>query len=217
MEEAVEAADPEPQEGLEEPVCEEPLVEAEEEFNPLSDITEEQTNIEEPTEDKTEEELALEKQLQEVQRQLLALSTLPSTIQATLDSVTKQLAELLPAFKLQKENAKIASASPKLEVEEVVDDVEESQLEIWKSCQILMLFLVDNIDEESQEPTSAASLRDEIEELKKEIDQINYDFVKDEGYKPQQLEEEDNQLTEEQKNKKKVSKRHDICCFEGDF
>lgn len=48
---------------------------------------------------KTEEEILIEKQLAEVQRQLLALSSLPSTIQATLDAVTKQLAELMPALK----------------------------------------------------------------------------------------------------------------------
>lgn len=112
---------------VEEPAPEEPSV-ADEEFNPLSDITEEPTNIEEPTQNKTEEDTVLEKQLQEVQRQLLALSTLPSTIQATLDSVTKQLAELLPAFKLQNvefqnlENLKIAS--PKLEEVQVEDERE---------------------------------------------------------------------------------------------
>ncbi|XP_041631358.1 fibrous sheath CABYR-binding protein isoform X9 [Drosophila kikkawai] len=52
---------------------------------------------------KTEEELALERQLADVQRQLAALSSLPSTIQSTLDAVTKQLAELLPTFKLQQQ------------------------------------------------------------------------------------------------------------------
>lgn len=122
MEPNVEEINVEPEEViLEEPVFENTFV-ADEEFNPLSDITEEPTNIEEPTEEKTaksEEELALEKQLEEVQRQLLALSTLPSTIQATLDSVTKQLAELLPAFKLQKENSKISPGSPKVEEVEV--------------------------------------------------------------------------------------------------
>lgn len=105
-----------------------------EDFNPLSDITEEPTNIEEPTENKTEEELALEKQLQEVQRQLLALSTLPSTIQATLDSVTKQLAELLPAFKLQKENSKNASASSKVEEVTVEEEREYESSRISSKC-----------------------------------------------------------------------------------
>lgn len=50
---------------------------------------------------KTDEELLIEKQLSDVQKQLLALSTLPLTIQATLDAVTKQLAELMPALKHQ--------------------------------------------------------------------------------------------------------------------
>ncbi|XP_018793530.1 PREDICTED: RE1-silencing transcription factor isoform X3 [Bactrocera latifrons] len=54
-----------------------------------------------PQREKTEEELALERQLADVQRQLAALSSLPSTIQSTLDAVTKQLATLLPAFQLQ--------------------------------------------------------------------------------------------------------------------
>lgn len=88
-----------------------------EEYHPLSDITEEPTNVEE----KSEDQIALEKQLQEVQRQLLALSTLPSTIQATLDSVTKQLAELLPAFKLQKESFQIVKP-PSPKPESPVDD-----------------------------------------------------------------------------------------------
>lgn len=48
---------------------------------------------------KTDEELLIEKQLSDVQNQLLALSTLPFTIQATLDAVIKQLAELMPALK----------------------------------------------------------------------------------------------------------------------
>lgn len=50
---------------------------------------------------KTEEELLIEKQLADVQKQLLALSTLPLTIQATLDAVTRQLAEIMPTMKLQ--------------------------------------------------------------------------------------------------------------------
>ncbi|KAM8709639.1 hypothetical protein ACLKA7_016449 [Drosophila subpalustris] len=57
----------------------------------------------EATPPKTDEELALEKQLSDVQKQLAALSSLPSTIQSTLDAVTKQLAELLPTFKLQQQ------------------------------------------------------------------------------------------------------------------
>lgn len=52
----------------------------------------------EPVRVKSEEEQMLEKQLSDVQKQLLALSTLPLTIQATLDAVTKQLAQLMPAL-----------------------------------------------------------------------------------------------------------------------
>lgn len=61
--------------------------------------------------EKTEEELALERQLADVQKQLAALSSLPSTIQTTLDSVTKQLADLLPTFKLQQETTRRLSGS----------------------------------------------------------------------------------------------------------
>lgn len=46
-------------------------------------------------------ESALEKQLADVQKQLEALSHLPSTIQATLEAVTKQIAEIMPAFKIR--------------------------------------------------------------------------------------------------------------------
>lgn len=128
---------PQPDDAVEERLIEDPLME--EEFNPLSDITEEPTNIiEETTEPKTEEELALEKQLQEVQRQLLALSTLPSTIQATLDSVTKQLAELLPAFKLQKENKLKAPSPPK--IEETLEEGKLFETKIRKRKNSFQLF-----------------------------------------------------------------------------
>lgn len=50
---------------------------------------------------KGHEDLLLEKQLADVQQQLIALSTLPQTIQATLDAVTKQISEILPNFKLR--------------------------------------------------------------------------------------------------------------------
>lgn len=43
----------------------------------------------------------LEKQLADVQKQLEALSHLPTTIQATLEAVTKQIAEIMPAFKIR--------------------------------------------------------------------------------------------------------------------
>lgn len=49
---------------------------------------------------KTEEERMFEKQLVDIQKQLLALSSLPSTIQATLDAVTRQLSGLMPNLQL---------------------------------------------------------------------------------------------------------------------
>ncbi|XP_030372141.1 uncharacterized abhydrolase domain-containing protein DDB_G0269086 isoform X2 [Scaptodrosophila lebanonensis] len=61
---------------------------------------------------KTEEELALEKQLADVQKQLAALSSLPSTIQSTLDAVTRQLADLLPTLKLQQQQQQSSPSPP---------------------------------------------------------------------------------------------------------
>lgn len=58
---------------------------------------------------KSEEEQIIERQLADVQRQLLALSTLPLTIQATLDAVTKQLAELVPALRHQQSDIVVAT------------------------------------------------------------------------------------------------------------
>lgn len=43
----------------------------------------------------------LEKQLADVQQQLQALSHLPTTIQTTLETITKQIAEIMPAFKIR--------------------------------------------------------------------------------------------------------------------
>uniref|UniRef100_A0A1B0B927 PDZ domain-containing protein n=1 Tax=Glossina palpalis gambiensis TaxID=67801 RepID=A0A1B0B927_9MUSC len=53
---------------------------------------------------KSEQELELERQLADVQKQLAALSNLPSTIQATLDAVSRQLTDLLPAIRLQQDS-----------------------------------------------------------------------------------------------------------------
>lgn len=65
----------------------------------------------EPVRIKSEEEQMLEKQLSDVQKQLLALSTLPLTIQATLDAVTKQLAQLMPALQHQQLSANDSEAN----------------------------------------------------------------------------------------------------------
>lgn len=54
-----------------------------------------------PAKPKSPEDEILEKRLAEVQNQLAALSSLPSTIQATLEAVSRQLAELMPAFKIR--------------------------------------------------------------------------------------------------------------------
>lgn len=62
----------------------------EHEATPQSEITSQSSEVS-----------GLEKQLADVQNQLLALSTLPSTIQATLEAVSRQIAEILPAFKLR--------------------------------------------------------------------------------------------------------------------
>ncbi|XP_065360513.1 uncharacterized protein Zasp67 [Calliphora vicina] len=77
--------------------------------------------------EKTEEELALERQLADVQKQLAALSSLPSTIQSTLDVVTKQLADILPTFKLQQEQPRKLSGSVPREIslEKICEMAEE--------------------------------------------------------------------------------------------
>lgn len=51
-----------------------------------------------PQPPKTAEELLVEKKLSDIQQQLLALSVLPVTIQATLDAVSRQLSDLLPSL-----------------------------------------------------------------------------------------------------------------------
>ncbi|EDW40927.1 GM24841 [Drosophila sechellia] len=53
------------------------------------------------------DEMALERQLQMCSDNWPALSSLPSTIQSTLDAVTKQLADLLPTFKLQQQEKQL--------------------------------------------------------------------------------------------------------------
>ncbi|KAH8361371.1 hypothetical protein KR084_000329 [Drosophila pseudotakahashii] len=78
---------------------------------------------------KTDEELALERQLADVQRQLAALSSLPSTIQSTLDAVTKQLAELVPTFKLQQqqEREKLSPEAQLPQIDEKVGNEEDGE------------------------------------------------------------------------------------------
>ncbi|XP_017015847.3 fibrous sheath CABYR-binding protein isoform X2 [Drosophila takahashii] len=81
------------------------------------------------TSPKSEEELALERQLADVQRQLAALSSLPSTIQSTLDAVTKQLAELVPTFKLQQQQEQ-EKLSPEAQLPQIDERAEEGEGEV---------------------------------------------------------------------------------------
>jgi len=111
--EKADASKEEPQEGTEKEE-EETLTEAEVAAAEPNEVA---------TPPKTDEELALEKQLSDVQKQLAALSTLPSTIQSTLDAVTKQLAELLPTFKLQQQQQQL----PLPQIDEKEDDEEQQQ------------------------------------------------------------------------------------------
>lgn len=73
---------------------------------------------------KTKEELFLEQQLENVQKQLMALSNLPFTIQATLDAVTQQLNQLVPAIKNQTQQKRIKS-----EPIATQDDTDETTLQ----------------------------------------------------------------------------------------
>lgn len=59
---------------------------------------------------KTEDELLVERKLSDIQQQLLALSALPLTIQATLDAVTRQLTDLMPTLKAQHTGTTISVA-----------------------------------------------------------------------------------------------------------
>ncbi|XP_034482226.1 titin homolog isoform X2 [Drosophila innubila] len=79
---------------------------------------------------KTDEELALEKQLSDVQKQLAALSSLPSTIQSTLDAVTKQLAELLPTFKLQQQQQQQEQQLPQIDEQDEKDEGKRAEQQL---------------------------------------------------------------------------------------
>lgn len=88
--------------------------------NGTSSQSEEKPLDESPPEpEKSPEDILLETQLAAVQKQLLALSNLPSTIQATLDAVAKQLQELVPAIK-----SKTTSSSAELAEAAVTEKTE---------------------------------------------------------------------------------------------
>lgn len=102
--------------------------------------------------EKTEEELQLEQQLAHVQQQLLALANLPSTIQSTLDAVTKQLSELLPTFKLQTKLVKEATPEIKAGVEQE-DEEKETTTETDESS-VSVNTIIENETAEVEEKSS---------------------------------------------------------------
>lgn len=61
---------------------------------------------------KSAEDILLEKQLANVQKQLQTLSNLPTTIQATLDAVAKQLEDLIPAIQRRTSVSTIDAVQP---------------------------------------------------------------------------------------------------------
>ncbi len=74
--------------------------------------------LEETNEEKNAEEdeisvvsSAFAEQLTSVQTQLMALSHLPKTIQATLDEITKQIEQLIPANKRKQASEEPTSAA----------------------------------------------------------------------------------------------------------
>lgn len=75
--------------------------------------------LEPPLPPKTAEELLVEKKLSDIQQQLLALSALPVTIQATLDAVSRQLTDLLPTLsKTQPISTGVAADEPNAQANE---------------------------------------------------------------------------------------------------
>ncbi|XP_036336297.1 titin-like [Rhagoletis pomonella] len=154
--------------------------------------------------EKTEEELALERQLTDVQRQLAALSSLPSTIQATLDAVTKQLAALLPAFQLQtaiaepqRVDAPAAAETRAINLEKIDEGVEVTKAEEAPKR--------DNNDNHVDAvPTEAVTPPETKESAPVEISVL--DPVKKQEAKQNR---EDMQQLEEEQNAKK-QKRNDV-------
>ncbi|XP_017484228.1 PREDICTED: titin [Rhagoletis zephyria] len=154
--------------------------------------------------EKTEEELALERQLADVQRQLAALSSLPSTIQATLDAVTKQLAALLPAFQLQSaiaEPQRVDAPAPAETRAINLENIEEA-VEVTKAEEAPKR---DNNDNHVDTvPTEAVTTPETKESAPVEISVL--DPVKKQEAKQNR---EDMQQLEEEQNAKK-QKRNDV-------
>ncbi|XP_037933465.1 myosin-13 isoform X2 [Teleopsis dalmanni] len=168
--------------------------------------------------EKTEEELALEQQLASVQKQLAALSSLPSTIQATLDAVTKQLAELLPTFKLQEiKPLKVENVPREIsleKIEEVAETAEDNKTErradvqdAIESNESVELKSVDNeVPIENKQNDSLNNKCNIAEERDKKMEESQV-----ESRKAQQMVEQKEQMAEmdETQNLKK-QKRHEV-------
>ncbi|XP_004530859.1 titin isoform X6 [Ceratitis capitata] len=150
--------------------------------------------------EKTEEELALERQLADVQRQLAALSSLPSTIQSTLDAVTKQLASLLPAFQLQttaqtqpsqSQVTSVAAAEPRSISLEKIDEsaevakIEKEEEQASKSASSLENSVVAEKDSESLE-----AVKENIETDTPVLSAVKQQEAKQNKEDRQQMEEE---------------------------
>lgn len=81
----------------------------------------------------------LERQLADVQNQLLALSNLPQTIQATLDAVTTELAKIVPVVlshqasvdrDYRSKSVSRDTEPPTVEIEETIEEMIEETVEV---------------------------------------------------------------------------------------
>ncbi|XP_055849004.1 stage VI sporulation protein D isoform X2 [Episyrphus balteatus] len=150
--------------------------------------------------EKTEEELQLEQQLANVQQQLLALANLPSTIQSTLDAVTKQLSELLPTFKLQPKLVK--EATPEITVEVQQEERKEVTAEESAETSIIEKETVE-IEEQSSEIISTEVTQSYHEETTVKIETESKQEVTVQEYETSHRNIEEEQMEEEQNLKRK--------------
>uniref|UniRef100_A0A1I8NQR4 PDZ domain-containing protein n=1 Tax=Stomoxys calcitrans TaxID=35570 RepID=A0A1I8NQR4_STOCA len=198
--------------------------EVEESNNHQSENPEMETNMPEVLEvvvAKTEEELALERQLADVQRQLAALSCLPSTIQSTLDAVTRQLADLLPTFKLQEEKQRTPEAREiSLEaVDEQSNNEDDKNTDIKQNDNE-----AENCHESEEKRASQNAVSQQLELDNKANEQIANDTneardtIDKNPIKQQEvtttstysMAEETQQMEDEQKLKKQKDNKHDV-------
>lgn len=161
--------------------------------------------------EKTEEELQLEQQLAQVQQQLLALANLPSTIQSTLDAVTKQLSELLPTFKLQTKTGKeptpeINTTGEQGEQKDEGND-EATETDESESPTVIEKETIE-IQEKSCETTETSVTQSYHEETTVKIETENKQEVTIQEYETSHRNIEEEQMEEEQNLKRK--KEHGV-------